>query len=63
MSPGPTDWEGRGDVQPLIPGSRLRSRGRAAFYRVRVPAGSWHEAGQLCDRIRKAGGACIVLRH
>ncbi|MDP3545613.1 MAG: lytic transglycosylase domain-containing protein [Phreatobacter sp.] len=52
-----------GDVQPLILGSRLRSRGRAIFYRVRVPAGSRREAGQLCDRIRNAGGACIVLRN
>ncbi len=52
-----------GDVQPLVLGQRLRSRGRAIFYRVRVPAGSRQAAGQLCDRIRAAGGACIVLRN
>lgn len=52
-----------GDVRPLILGSRLRSRGRAIYYRVRVPADSRQAAGQLCDRIRAAGGACIVLRN
>lgn len=52
-----------GDVQPIVLGQRLRSRGRAIFYRVRVPAGSRQAAGQLCDRIRAVGGACIVLRN
>ncbi|MGA0595835.1 lytic transglycosylase domain-containing protein [Enterovirga sp. CN4-39] len=51
-----------GDVQPMILGSRLRSRGRALFYRVRVPAQTRTEANTLCTRIRSAGGACAVLR-
>ncbi|NNM75128.1 lytic transglycosylase domain-containing protein [Enterovirga aerilata] len=51
-----------GDVQPMILGSRLRSRGRGLFYRVRVPAQTRAEANALCTRIRSAGGACAVLR-
>jgi hypothetical protein len=52
-----------GDVQPLVLGQRLRSRGRALFYRVRVPVETRRGADALCDRIRAAGGACIVLRN
>lgn len=52
-----------GDVQPLVLGSRLRHRGRAVFYRVRVPSPTRTAANTLCDRIRAAGGACIVLRN
>ena len=50
-----------GDVQPMIIGTRLRSRGSRAFYRVRVPAQSRKQAEQLCSRIRVVGGACLVL--
>lgn len=52
-----------GDVQPLVLGQRLRSRGRALFYRVRVPVQTRRGADELCNRIRAAGGACIVLRN
>ena len=51
-----------GGVQPMVIGSRLRFRGRAAFYRVRVPAGSRGEANGLCNRIRGTGAACAVLK-
>ncbi|MFV0280160.1 MAG: lytic transglycosylase domain-containing protein [Rhodoblastus sp.] len=51
-----------GDVQPMVIGSRLRSRGTRAFYRVRVPAQTRAEAQALCAKIQKAGGACAVLR-
>jgi soluble lytic murein transglycosylase-like protein len=50
------------DEQPMVLGSRLRSRGRQVFYRVRVPAQTRNEANALCTRIRSAGGACAVLR-
>lgn len=50
-----------GDVRPMIIGTRLRSRGTRTFYRVRAPATTRNEANQLCERIRKAGGSCIVL--
>lgn len=52
-----------GDIQPMILGSRLRSRGTATFWRVRVPAQSRRAAETLCDRIRSAGGACAVLSN
>lgn len=51
-----------GDVAPMIIGTRLRSRGTRAFYRVRVPAASRAAATALCDHLRTAGGSCVVLR-
>lgn len=49
------------DTQPMIIGTRLRSRGSRAFYRVRVGAPTRAAAIALCNRLRAAGGACIVL--
>ena len=51
-----------GDLQPMVIGTRLRSRGTRAFYRVRLPAQSRAGADALCNRIHGLGGACIVLR-
>ena len=51
-----------GDVRPMIIGTRLRSRGTRAFYRIRIPAQSREAADTLCGRIRGAGGACLVLK-
>jgi hypothetical protein len=51
-----------GEVRPMIIGTRLRNRGTRAFYRVRIPAQTRQAADDLCGRIRKVGGACIVLR-
>lgn len=51
-----------GDVRPMIIGTRLRTRGTRAFYRVRVPAMSRREADDLCRRIHAVHGACITLR-
>jgi hypothetical protein len=51
-----------GELQPMIIGTRLRSRGTRAFYRVRVPAQSRNEANELCNRIHGIGGDCVVLR-
>jgi hypothetical protein len=48
-------------VRPMIIGTRLRSRGTRAFYRVRVPAQTRTAALTLCDRIRAVGGSCVVL--
>jgi hypothetical protein len=50
-----------GNVRPMVIGTRLRSRGTRTFYRVRVPAATRTAAEGLCNRIRSAGGACIVL--
>nr|WP_246413271.1 lytic transglycosylase domain-containing protein [Methylobacterium brachythecii] len=51
-----------GTVRPMIIGTRLRSRGTRAFYRIRIPAETRAAGETLCGQIRKAGGACIVLR-
>ena len=50
------------DVAPMVIGTRLRSRGTHAFYRVRIPAPTRTAATELCDRLRKQGGACVVLK-
>jgi hypothetical protein len=50
------------DVAPMVIGTRLRSRGTRAFYRVRIPATTRAGATEICDRLRKAGGACVVLK-
>jgi hypothetical protein len=49
-------------VDPMIIGTRLRSRGARPFYRVRAPAQNRAEAAALCGKIHAAGGACVVLR-
>ena len=41
----------------------MRSRGPALFYQVRFGADTRPEADDLCNRIRKAGGACFVLKN
>ena len=51
-----------GRARPMIIGTRLRSRGTQAFYRIRLPAQSREDADALCGKIRTVGGACIVLK-
>jgi hypothetical protein len=51
-----------GELQPMVIGTRLRSRGTRAFYRVRLPAATRAEASALCRRIQADRGACVVLR-
>lgn len=51
-----------GSLQPMVIGTRLRSRGTRAFYRVRLPAATRAEAAALCRRIQADRGACVVLR-
>jgi hypothetical protein len=51
-----------GEVVPMVIGTRMRSRGTHAFYRVRVPAPTREAAGAICSRLQKAGGACVVLK-
>ncbi len=50
------------DVNPMVIGTRFRSRGTGAFYRVRVPAATRAAAEELCGRLHKIGGACVVLK-
>ncbi|HEY7300033.1 MAG TPA: lytic transglycosylase domain-containing protein [Xanthobacteraceae bacterium] len=48
---------------PSILSTVLRSRGTHPFYQVRIGAETRPEADGLCGRIRRAGGACLVLRN
>jgi hypothetical protein len=52
-----------GDQDPSLLGSQLRSRGTRTFYQVRIGADTRPAADDLCNRIRRAGGACFVLRN
>jgi hypothetical protein len=50
------------DVVPMVIGTRIRSRGTRAFYRVRIPAPTREAANDICGSLRRAGGACVVLK-
>jgi Transglycosylase SLT domain/SPOR domain len=52
-----------GDQDPSLLGSVFRSRGTRTFYQVRIGADTRPAADDLCNRIRHAGGACLVLRN
>ncbi|MBR1366220.1 lytic transglycosylase domain-containing protein [Bradyrhizobium ottawaense] len=52
-----------GERDPSLLSSVMRSRGTRAFYQVRIGADTRGEADDLCNRIRKAGGACFVLKN
>ena len=52
-----------GDQDPSLLGSLWRSRGTRTFYQVRIGADTRIAADDLCSRIRRAGGACLVLRN
>jgi hypothetical protein len=51
-----------GDMQPMIIGRLLRSRGTRRFYQIRLPAESRQVAQTLCQRILAVGGACVAMR-
>jgi hypothetical protein len=52
-----------GDQDPSLLTSVMRSRGTRTFYLVRIGADTRAAADDLCNRIRRAGGACFVLRN
>jgi hypothetical protein len=52
-----------GDRDPSLLSSVMRSRGTRVFYQVRIGTDTRNEADDLCGRIRKAGGACFVLKN
>jgi hypothetical protein len=51
-----------GELRPMVIGTRMRSRGLRAYYRVRVPAATREAANALCNRLHAIGGSCVVLR-
>jgi hypothetical protein len=52
-----------GGRDPSILSNILRSRGTQPFYQVRVGAETRADADHLCNEIKRAGGACLVLRN
>jgi hypothetical protein len=52
-----------GDQDPSLLSSRLLNRGSRTFYQVRIGADTRPAADNLCNRIRRAGGACFVLKN
>jgi hypothetical protein len=52
-----------GDRDPSLLVSLFRSRGTSNFYQVRIGTETRSAADDLCIRIRRAGGACLVLRN
>ena len=48
---------------PSILSGMLRSRGSRAFYRISIGAPTRAGANDLCTQIRRAGGACLVIRN
>jgi hypothetical protein len=52
-----------GDQDPSLLSSMMRSRGTRTFYQVRIGADTRPAADDLCNRIRRAGGACFVLKN
>jgi hypothetical protein len=52
-----------GDRDPTLLTSLLRSRGTHPLYQVRLGADTRQAADDLCARIQRAGGACMVLRN
>ncbi|MEH2514244.1 soluble lytic murein transglycosylase-like protein [Nitrobacteraceae bacterium AZCC 1564] len=52
-----------GDRDPSIISSIFRSRGTRPFYQVRIGADTRAAANDLCNQIRRAGQACIVLKN
>jgi len=52
-----------GDQAPTLLSTQNRNRGMRPFYQVRIGADTRPAADDLCGRIRRAGGACFVLRN
>lgn len=52
-----------GERDPNLLSSVMRNRGAHAFYQVRIGADTREGANDLCGKIQRAGGACMVLRN
>jgi hypothetical protein len=52
-----------GDQDPSLLSTMMRNRGTRTFYQVRIGEDTRPAADDLCNRIRRAGGACFVLRN
>jgi hypothetical protein len=52
-----------GDKKPVVLTGRMAGRGSAVWYRVRVAETTRESATELCKRLERAGGSCLVLRN
>ena len=52
-----------GDRDPMVLRGPIAGRGSAPWYRVRVAEGSRERAAELCGRLEKAGGECLVFKN
>ena len=52
-----------GDQDPSLLCSVCSTAAAIPFYQVRIGADTRPAADDLCNRIRKAGGACFVLKN
>ena len=52
-----------GNRKPVVLGGRLPGRGSWTWYRVRVAEATRERATELCARLQRAGGHCLVLRN
>jgi hypothetical protein len=48
---------------PSLTALLFRSRGTSSFYQVRIGTDTRRQADNLCSRIRRSGGACLVKRN
>ena len=52
-----------GDRKPLVIRGSTAGRGSAPWYRVRVAESNRARADELCARLERAGGRCLVFRN
>jgi hypothetical protein len=52
-----------GNIEPMVIGGVVRSRGFQPYYQIRAPAVSRAAANALCKQLMRVGGACAVLRN
>ena len=50
-------------VEPTIVEQRLLTRGTRPFYQVRIGAPDRAAAYDICNRIRRNHGACVIMRN
>ena len=52
-----------GDKRPLVLRGQMAGKGSATWYRVRVAESTRERATVLCNRLKAAGGMCLVFRN
>jgi hypothetical protein len=52
-----------GDREPMVLRSPIAGRGSAPWYRVRVAESSRERASELCAKLERAGGKCLVFKN